>query len=343
MGNPRAKARKTPRFATFVFVSRYQTILGVGAALMDLLAHVDDEFLTSCAATKGGMTLVDPAAQANLLDRLPTPPEEAPGGSACNTLVGLARLGRRARFLGRRGADAVGERLESALASNGLELALVRGSEPTGAVLSCVTPDAQRTMFTSLGAAAGFAPSEIDEAAFDGVGLLYIEGYLLFNAPLFDALLAIASRKDIPVALDCGSFEVVGIFRDRLNELLGQNAFAIFLANEDESRALTGTDPEPSLEWIAQHVDTVAVKLGARGALLAQGSRRAIVPATPVPKVLDTTGAGDLWASGFLAGLDQGLDLNACGHLAAAVAAEAIQVLGAQIPEDGWRRLGFPA
>lgn len=310
---------------------------------MDLLAHVDDEFLASSATAKGGMTLVDAAAQASLLGRLSSPPEEAPGGSACNTLVGLARMGRSARFLGRRGSDPVGDRLQSALASNGLDLALVRGPEPTGAVLSCVTPDAQRTMFTSLGAAAAFLPSEIDESAFDGVGLLYIEGYLLFNGPLFDSLLEIAARRNIPVALDCGSFEVVGIFRDRLNELLGRNAFAIFLANEDESRALTGTDPEPSLEWIAQHVETVAVKLGARGALLAQGSRRAVVPAAPVAKVLDTTGAGDLWASGFLAGLDQGLDLNACGHLAAAVAAEAIQVLGAQIPTDGWKRLGVPA
>jgi sugar/nucleoside kinase (ribokinase family) len=322
-------------------VSTYQTILGVGAALMDLLAHVDEEFLASSGAAKGGMTLVDSAAQEALLRRLETRAAEAPGGSACNTLVGLARLGRSARFLGRRGSDAVGDRLESALASNGLDLALVRGSEATGAVLSCVTPDAQRTMFTSLGAAAAFTPAEIDESAFDGVGLLYLEGYLLFNAPVFDALLAIASRRNIPVALDCGSFEVVGIFRDRLNELLGQNAFAIFLANEDESRALTGTDPEPSLEWIAQHVETVAVKLGARGALLAQGSRRAVVPAAPVSRIVDTTGAGDLWASGFLSGLDQGLDLNASGHLAASVAAEAIQVLGAQIPEDGWRRLGI--
>ncbi len=185
-----------------------------------------------------------------------------------------------------------------------------------------------------------FSPSEIDESCFDGVGLVYIEGYLLFNMPLFDALLSIASRKGIPVALDCGSFEVVGIFRDRLLELLGSRAISILLANEDESKALTNTDPEPSLEWIAQHVDTVAVKLGARGALLAQGQRRAIVQAVPVPQVVDTTGAGDLWAAGFLAGLDQGLDLAASGHLAATVAAEAIQVLGAQIPPESWRRLG---
>jgi len=286
------------------------------------------------------MTLVDPVAQRKLLAALSDRPSEAPGGSACNTLVGLSRLGRKARFLGRRGSDGVGDRLESALSVAGLELALVHGSEDNGCVLSCVTPDAQRTMFTSLGAAAAFQPSEIDERHFDGVGLVYIEGYLLFNAPLFDALLEIANRREIPVAFDCGSFEVVNIFRDRLHGLLGQRAISIFLANEDESKALTGTDPEPSLEWISQHVDVAAVKLGARGALLAHGAKRAVVPAVSVPHVLDTTGAGDLWAAGFIAGLDRELDLNVSGHLAAAVAAEAIQVLGAQISEAGWQRLG---
>lgn len=326
--------------STFAQVSNNKTILGVGAALMDLLAHVEDSLVASSGSPKGGMTLVDPAAQRALLQRLPASPSEAPGGSACNTLVGLAKLGRKARFLGRRGSDAVGDRLEAALAAAGLDLALVRGTEDNGCVLSCVTPDAQRTMFTSLAASAAFTPSEIDETAFEGVGLVYIEGYLLFNAPLFDALLDIAARRGIPVALDCGSFEVVQIFRDRLLELLGRKAISILLANEDESRALTNTDPEPSLEWIAQHVDIVAVKLGARGALLAQGGRRAVVAATPVPHVVDTTGAGDLWASGFLAGLDEGRDLASCGQLAAHVAAEAIQVLGAQIPEEGWRRLG---
>ena len=138
-------------------MSHYKNILGVGAALMDLLAHVDDSFLATSGGAKGGMTLVDPQAQKDLLGRLPSPPSEAPGGSACNTLVGLARLGSRARFLGRRGADARGDRLQAALAAAGLDLALVRGPEDNGCVLSCVTPDAQRTMFTSLGAAAAFS------------------------------------------------------------------------------------------------------------------------------------------------------------------------------------------
>ncbi|HQF55647.1 MAG TPA: adenosine kinase [Fibrobacteria bacterium] len=320
-------------------MSKYNQILGVGAALMDLLSHVDDSFITQSGRPKGGMTLVDPPVQRDLLAKLSSSPSEAPGGSACNTLVGLAKLGSKARFLGKRGPDERGDRLEASLRGAGLELSLVRGTQDTGCVLSAVTPDAQRTMFTSLGASAEFAPSDLAQVSFEGVGLVYIEGYLLFNTPFFDAVLDKANHAGIPVALDCGSFDVVQIFRDHIRNLLGAGRISALLANEDESKALTETDPEPSLEWISQHVDLAVVKLGARGALLAEGHKRAVVPAASVPKVVDTTGAGDLWAAGLFAGLDRGWDLSKAGHLAGSVAAEVIQVLGAQIPEAGWDRI----
>ncbi len=306
---------------------------------MDLLAHVEDSFITSTERAKGGMSLVDPPVQRDLLAALPAPATEAPGGSACNTLVGLAHLGTKARFLGKRGPDARGDRLESALRAAGLDLSLVRGVQDTGCVLSAVTPDAQRTMYTSLGASSEFTASDLDSLSLEGVGLVYIEGYLLFNTPFFDAVLDKANKAGIPVALDCGSYDVVQIFRDHIRNLLGSRRLSVLLANEDESKALTETDPEPSLEWISQHVDLAVVKLGARGALLAEGGKRAIVPASPVAKVLDTTGAGDLWASGLFAGLDRGWDLSKAGHLAGSVAAEVIQVLGAQIPQAGWERI----
>ncbi len=320
-------------------MSRYNQILGVGAALMDLLAHVDDSFITSTDRPKGGMTLVDPPVQRDLLAKLGQNPSEAPGGSACNTLVGISRLGTKARFLGKRGPDPRGDRLETALKDAGLDLSLARGTQDTGCVLSAVTPDAQRTMFTSLGASAEFVASDLDSVSLDGVGLVYIEGYLLFNTPFFDAVLDKANRAGVPVALDCGSFDVVQIFRDHLRHLLGSRRISALLANEDESRALTETDPEPSLEWISQHVDLAVVKLGARGALLAEGNKRSVVPANSVSKVIDTTGAGDLWAAGLFAGLDRGWDLSKSGHLAGLVASEVIQVLGAQIPAAGWDRI----
>lgn len=307
---------------------------------MDVLARVPDDFIASTGRPKGGMTLVEPAEQAGLLSRLPTGVEEAPGGSACNTLVGLARLGVRSRFLGKRGPDARGDRLESSLRAAGLELSFARGAQDTGCVLSAVTPDAQRTMYTSLGASSELAPSDLEAVSLDGVGLVYLEGYLLFNTPFFDAVLDKANAAKVPVVLDCGSFDVVNIFRDHLRQILAERRIFGLFANEDESRALTETDPEPSLEWIAQHVELAVVKLGARGALLAQDHKRVVAPVAPVAKVLDTTGAGDLWASGLLVGLDRGWDLSRSAHLAAATAAEVIQVMGAQIPLAGWERIG---
>jgi sugar/nucleoside kinase (ribokinase family) len=321
-------------------VSRYNQILGVGAALMDALAHVSEDFLEATGRPRGGMTLVDASDQNDLAAKLPEPVSEVPGGSACNTLVGLAKLGSNARFLGKRGPDARGDRLESDLRSTGLVPELVRGTRPTGCALSLVTPDAQRTMFTSLGASAEFAVSDLDAVSLEGVGLLYLEGYLLFNTVFFDAVVAKANAAGTAVILDCGSFDVVGIFRDHIRRVLAERRIFGLLANEDESRALTETDPEPSLEWISQHVDLAVVKLGARGALLAEGSKRAVAPAAQVSKVLDTTGAGDLWAAGLIAGLDRGWDLCRAAHLAAATAAEVIQVLGAQIPDEGWERIG---
>jgi sugar/nucleoside kinase (ribokinase family) len=321
-------------------VSRYNQILGVGAALMDVLAHVSDEFVASTGRPKGGMTMVDPLEQDGLVAKLSVPLAEAPGGSACNTLVGLAKLGSAAKFLGKRGADMLGDRLESDLRGTGLVPLLARGTQPTGCALSLVTPDAQRTMFTSLGASAEFTASDLDAVSLAGVGLVYLEGYLLFNTPFFDAVVAKANAADIPVIIDCGSFDVVNIFRDHLRRILAERRIYGLFANEDESRALTETDPEPSLEWISQHVELAVVKLGSRGALLAEGSRRIVAPVVQVPKVLDTTGAGDLWASGLIAGLDRGWDLPRAAHLAAATAAEVIQVLGAQIPASGWERIG---
>jgi sugar/nucleoside kinase (ribokinase family) len=321
-------------------VSRYNQILGVGAALMDALAHVSDDFVDATGRPRGGMTLVDAREQDDLVAKLATPVSEVPGGSACNTLVGLARLGSKARFLGKRGTDARGDRLESDLRSTGLMPDLVRGTQPTGCALSLVTPDAQRTMFTSLGASSEFAVSDLEAVSLEGVGLLYLEGYLLFNTAFFDAVVAKANAAGTAVILDCGSFDVVNIFRDHIRRILAERRITGLLANEDESRALTETDPEPSLEWISQHVDLAVVKLGARGALLAEGSRRVVAPVAPVSKVVDTTGAGDLWAAGLIAGLDRGWDLPRSAHLAAATAAEVIQVLGAQIPAPGWERIG---
>jgi sugar/nucleoside kinase (ribokinase family) len=323
-------------------VSRFSTILGAGSALWDILAHVSEDTLASLGQPKGGMTLMDAQDHTDLFSRLDgklSGVEEAAGGSASNTMLGLARLGSKAAFIGRRGADARGELLEKTLQGHGVETRLAVDTTPNGCVLSLVTPDAQRTMFTSLAAASNFCAADVHALDLQGVGLLYLEGYLLFNPPVFDALMDRAQAAKIPVAFDCGAFSVVEACKGRLQELLSQGRIEILLANEDEAYALTGAHDEAALEWIASHVPTAVVKLGARGALLAQGGKRAIVSAAPVAHVLDTTAAGDIWAAGFLHGLDKGLDLAAAGHLAAKAAAEVIQVMGTAIPEERWAAL----
>lgn len=323
-------------------MSQFSTILGAGSALWDVLAHVSEETLASLGQPKGGMTLLGPDEHAGLFAKLDGKlqgREEACGGSACNTMLGLARLGSKAAFAGRRGNDARGEGLEKALHGHGLETRLAVDPTANGCVLSLVTPDAQRTMFTSLAAAANFSAADVQALDLTGVGLLYLEGYLLFNAPVFEALMDRAQALKIPVALDCGAFSVVEACKGRLQELLSQGRIEILLANEDEAYALTGAHDEAALEWIASHVPVAVVKLGARGALLAQGHKRAVVSAAPVAQVLDTTAAGDIWAAGFLHGLDQGLDLSAAGQLAAKAAAEVIQVMGTAIPEERWAAL----
>jgi sugar/nucleoside kinase (ribokinase family) len=320
-------------------VSRYSIILGAGSALWDILAHASEATLAALGQPKGGMTLMGPEEHAKLfagLDGHLSGIEEACGGSACNTVLGLARLGSRAAFAGRRGADARGQRLEASLQAQGLETRLAVDPSDNGCVLSLVTPDAQRTMFTSLSAAANFSVADVGSLSLEGVGLLYLEGYLLFNSPVFEALLDRARAAGIPVALDCGAFSVVEAFKGRLQEILSEGRIEILLANEDEAYALTGAQDEAALEWIASHVPTAVVKLGARGALLAQGHKRAVVSATPVAHVLDTTAAGDIWAAGFLHGLDKGLELQAAGQLAARAAAEVIQVMGTAIPQARW-------
>ncbi len=323
-------------------MSRFQTILGVGSALWDVLAHVSEETLASIGAPKGGMTLMDPQPHAELFRKLEgrmDGVEEASGGSACNTVLALAHLGAQVAIGGRRGNDACGEKLAATLASQGLEVRFAVDASPNGCVLSLVTPDAQRTMFTSLSASNNFCAADIAALDLTGVGLLYLEGYLLFNVPVFDAIMERARLERIPVALDCGAFSVVEACRPRLLELLSQGRIEILLANEDEALALTGVRDEAALEWIANHVPTAVVKLGARGALLAQNGRRAVVAAAPAPHVLDTTAAGDFWAAGFLRGLDLNMDLSQAGHLASRVAAEVIQVMGTKLPEERWKVL----
>lgn len=319
-------------------MSQSPVIVGVGAALMDLLVEEKDEFLGKMGAEKGGMTLVEsPVIQSALAGAGGV--KSSPGGSASNTIVGIGSLGGRARMIGRVGRDELGDTFRAGLRRAGVEERVrVSDDAETGRVLSVVTPDAQRTMFTFLGASSALNPGDITDADIADSALVHLEGYLLFNRPVMDRVLELARAHKARVALDLGSFQVVQAMREYLDELFAQRRIDILLANEDEAHAYTGMGESESLERFAEHVETAVVKRGKHGALVARGKDRVEVNAHLV-KAIDTTGAGDLWASGFLYGLNHGLSLENSANLASRVGAEVVQVLGAVIPPEGWQRV----
>jgi len=315
-------------------------VIGVGSPLQDVLARVEDTHLARVGGDKGGMVLVDDGQMAQLLADLPGEPARAPGGSAANTIVGLARLGTKTTFLGKVGADPEGELYRELLGAQGVDGSRfkVGTGVASGMCLSYITPDSQRTMRTNLGAAATLAPDEVTDADFEGCRHVHVEGYLLFNEALIAKVLQGAKKAGCTVSLDLAAFEVVDANKGVLPDLLGQYIDVIF-ANEDEARAFCGSDdPTKGLAALGEHCDAVAVKVGAEGAYLKRGDEQTKVDANRVVAI-DTTGAGDLWASGFLYGMLNGRDLATCGRYGAITGAEVVQVIGAAIPDERWNNI----
>jgi sugar/nucleoside kinase (ribokinase family) len=314
-------------------------IVGVGSALVDILVHADDAFLETVGAVKGGMIYVDRDHIERTLAQSAAAPAVVPGGSACNTVVGVAQLGGRAQFVGTCGRGPMGRFYEDSLRGRGVEPHLFRSDRPTGRVLSIITPDAQRSMFTFLGAASETRPEDLRPEGFAGAAVVHIEGYLLFNPRLIRAALSAARAAGARVSLDLASFNVVEESRSLLAEIVGEFV-DILIANEDEARSYTGeTDPTRALEILQRNVDIAALKLGGNGSMVAHAGRVVRVPALSGGAIVDTTGAGDLWAAGFLYGLVEGYDLERCGEIASACGYEVCRVVGASVPPDGWDRV----
>jgi sugar/nucleoside kinase (ribokinase family) len=319
--------------------SNRKTVVGVGSALMDLLVHEDDVFLQRLGAAKGGMLLVDGDFADSALEATEKNVAIAPGGSACNTIVGIARLGGPARFVGKAGSDELGERYIREISASGVEARLSRIDSPTGRVLSVITPDAQRSMFTFLGASAQMTPEDVLPLQFADAAVAHIEGYLCFNAELIQAVVQTARRAGAKICLDLASYTVVEGAGELLHDLV-DGYVDILLANEDEARVFTGlTDEAKALEQMAQRVEVAVLKQGKRGSLIHAGGHTYAVEAVLGEGVIDTTGAGDLWAAGFLYGLVHSLPWTQCGQLASACGYEVCLVNGAVIPDDGYARI----
>ncbi|MBI9083919.1 MAG: adenosine kinase [Desulfobacterales bacterium] len=314
-------------------------VVGVGSALVDILVHEEDAFLQRIGAIKGGMTYVDKDHIDHVLTLTASKPQIVPGGSACNTAVGVGKLGGQARFVGKSGSGDMGRFLEAGLRGNHVDPVLFKSPSPTGRVLSVITPDAQRSMLTFLGAAAEALPEEVASGCLDGAAIVHIEGYLLFNPALIRSALTVAKAVGALISLDLASYNVVEASREMLDDLV-DDFVDILIANEDEARAFTGhSDEEKAIAALGQRADIAVLKVGPRGSYVAASGKVCRVSPLGPGTAVDTTGAGDLWASGFLFGLVSGYPLERCGELGSACGYEVCQVVGAAIPEEGWARI----
>jgi sugar/nucleoside kinase (ribokinase family) len=314
-------------------------IVGVGSALIDILTHEEDGFLEKTGAVKGGMKYVDREFIEQALLQTSQKPIIVPGGSACNTVVGIGKLGGEACFVGKSGAGNMGRLFETDLEKNNVNPTLFKSSSPTGRVLSIITPDAQRSMFTFLGASSEILPDEITENCFKNAAIVHIEGYLLFNEDLIMKALKVAKSVGALISLDLASFTVVEQSKTVLKRII--NDFVdILIANEDEAQAYTGySDENKAVCSMAENTHIAALKVGKRGSFIAHNGKIIKIEPMGDGTAVDTTGAGDLWASGFLYGLVNGFSFEKCGKLGSACGYEVCQVMGANIPEEGWQRI----
>lgn len=316
-----------------------KSVIGIGNALTDMLVNMsNDEVLGLYSLAKGSMSLVDSELQTDISKHVAGCPYSLSlGGSAGNTIRAMARLGTRVGFIGKVGHDTTGDFYEQALRNIGVEPYILRSEYRSGKCVALVSPDGERTFVTHLGAAAHLAPEDIDAAIFDDYDCLYIEGYLVQDHDLIRTAVERAKQHGLRVAIDLASFNVVEENRDFLRDLVERHVDILF-ANEDEARAFSGeADPLEALNYISTMCELAVVKIGMKGALIRRGEEFVQVGIMAAAKRVDTTGAGDFYAAGFLAALCEGLSLRQCGTIGAIAAGKVIEVVGTTFGEDAWR------
>lgn len=321
-------------------------VLAIGNAIVDVIADADDDFLQRHGMAKGSMRLID-AGEAEALYADMGPGRELSGGSAANTVAGLAALGLRTGFIGQLGDDDLGKIFAHDIQSLGVEFDTPASGDagPTGRCLILVTPDAQRTMCTFLGAAQELEKAAVEAARISRSRILYLEGYL-WDPPgpraAMEAAIEIARSAATRVAFTLSDAFVVERHRDDFSRLIDAGKIDILFANEVEFLHLAHeTDLEPAIAKIAPKIPTLVVTRSEQGAIACAGGKRAKVKAEPVERLVDTTGAGDLFAAGFLAGQARGRSLEQSLRLGAISASEVIQHYGAR-PELDLAALASP-
>ncbi len=318
-------------------------VLGIGNAIFDVLVQTDEKFLATHGMTKGGMALIDETRAAGIYRDM-GPATKMSGGSAANTIVGVANLGARAAYVGKVRDDEVGRLYTHDIraAQVAFDTKAASGGPATGCSYILVTPDGERTMNTYLGAAQELTPNDIDEAQIAASSIVYLEGYLWDPKSAKDAFVkaaTIAHGAGRQVALTMSDSFCVDRYRDEFIELMRNGTADLIFANEAELHSLYQTsDFDTALTQLRKDVKLGVVTRSEKGCVVASPGGVISAPAFPIQKLVDTTGAGDLFAAGFLFGMVRGASHENCGRLGALAAAEVIQHIGAR-PQTSLKEL----
>ena len=314
-------------------------ILGIGNALVDVLSKLDsDETLVKIGIQKGAMDMIS-REQMYVIRKYQANTEttQAPGGANCNTMRAIALLGGRSGFIGKVGDDNLGQFYEEALLKAGVASYLIKTEGPSGACTVFISPDGERTMGTFLGPAPTISPDEITEDVLRGYDCIHIEGYLIVNEELVRETMKKAKRLGLKVALDLANYNIVNAYKGLLEEVIPQYVDILF-ANASEAEAFTGLPAQEAVKALEKQVHVALVTLGKDGSLIGSEGKFYHVDAEG-GKPVDTTGAGDNFAAGFLYGQSVGASLVQSAQIGSMLSGYVIDVVGPQVPADKWEQI----
>ncbi len=312
-------------------------ILGIGAPILDNVIVVTEAEFHRVNGQKGGMEVIDHKTLVKILEKCPNAPIILAGGSATNTIKGLAQFGHPCTLVGKIGSDQTARILLNALKKLAITPQYKVSTTPTGQAICLITPDKERTCRTCPGAAMELAAAELESHWFEDIDLVHIEGYSLLNQTLPDRAMTLAQEHGAKISFDLASFEIAHHYQEHIVKLISHHIDVLF-ANEIEVKALTGLDPERGCDILKDMCETVVVFLGEEGGWVARGDEKVRYPAFKASP-LDTTGAGDLFASGFLHGYLQGSPLDECAKFGARTGSAVVEAHGAEIPPEIWSEI----